>query len=83
MPAMTTMSKYTRLRDITTVDESNYDSHTKDAAMKELAGFKRFIRTIQPILEQKKINLKSMCDTRTNTFNGYAQLSQILTRYED
>jgi hypothetical protein len=46
MPAMTTMSKYKRLRDITTVDETNYDSHTKDAAMKELAAFKRFIRTI-------------------------------------
>lgn len=72
MHAMTTMSKYSRLREITTVDESNYDSHTKDAAMKELAGFKRFIRTITPILEAKKMNLKTMCDTRTNTFNGYA-----------
>ena len=24
-----------------------------------------------------------MCATRTNTFNGYAQLANILTRYED
>ena len=80
---MSTMQKFERLANITSIDISNYDVMKKEQYGSKITEFMYFYKVVQPLLTKLKGQTAQMMRTKLNTIQSYQDLYRCAQRYED